>query len=507
MKLIWTMAWRNIARHKGKTYVIGFILFLGAYIMAVGNGVISGINQGLERNIINSFSGDMVIMSEKQTSEDILLSQTGQTLEPIRHYKTLKSPLLQLPFVADILPAGVGYVWVLNDSGSPVDQFILGVDFEQYRKFFPDNLTVVEGRLFQPDERGVLVSTRIRELLFDYCNYWVIPENGKVMDKNLTEKARKYRKKLDARGQLIFLGLSRKNATLDIACDVKGVFKFRELNALLGFYALVDIESLRECMGYYTAENANASLSAEQQKLINATDAGVDSLFDSSFTATKATATDLTASLKRVDGSAVVPSRDIETGVYNMILVKLKPGYSLTRAIAAFNTASKANKWGLKAVSWHTAIGMLGMIALLAKSALFLFVSFIFFVAIIIIMNTLTMTTMERTSEIGMMRAVGARKWFVARMLLAETSILSLIFGGLGILLGWATCGILSMLKFTTDLEVMQLFYGGDTFQPVLTVGDLAMCILLLVLVTCFAVFYPVLIARRITPLDAIMRD
>ena len=63
MKLIFTIAWRNILRHKGKSLVIGIILFTGAFLMTVGNGVISGMAAGIEKNIINGFMGDIVLMS------------------------------------------------------------------------------------------------------------------------------------------------------------------------------------------------------------------------------------------------------------------------------------------------------------------------------------------------------------------------------------------------------------------------------------------------------------
>jgi len=46
MNLIIKIAWRNILRHKGKSVIIGVILFLGALIMTVGNGVISGWTLG-----------------------------------------------------------------------------------------------------------------------------------------------------------------------------------------------------------------------------------------------------------------------------------------------------------------------------------------------------------------------------------------------------------------------------------------------------------------------------
>ena len=74
-----------------------------------------------------------------------------------------------------------------------------------------------------------------------------------------------------------------------------------------------------------------------------------------------------------------------------------------------------------------------------------------------------------------MMRAVGARKGFISRMFLAETFSLSFVF-------------------------------GGEIFRPALGAAGLTIGILGLGLVTLLAVVYPVIVARKITPLDAINR-
>ena len=54
------------------------------------------------------------------------------------------------------------------------------------------------------------------------------------------------------------------------------------------------------------------------------------------------------------------------------------------------------------------------------------------------VMNTMLMSVFERTREIGVLRAVGWRPGRVLRMILGESFVLSLIGGGIGILLGIA---------------------------------------------------------------------
>jgi len=131
----------------------------------------------------------------------------------------------------------------------------------------------------------------------------------------------------------------------------------------------------------------------------------------------------------------------------------------------------------------------------------------LFFVATIIIMNTLSINALERTEEFGMMRAVGARKGFITRMFLSETVALSAVFGGAGILIGAVVAWIIHPLGISSgNSEILELLFGGEVFQPTLGVGGIAGGIVALGVVTVLAVLYPLVVARRITPLDAINR-
>ena len=64
MRLSLKIAWRNLFRHKGKSMIIGAILMLGAFLMTVGSGVISGMDRGLSENIVNLF--DKLLNSNRE---------------------------------------------------------------------------------------------------------------------------------------------------------------------------------------------------------------------------------------------------------------------------------------------------------------------------------------------------------------------------------------------------------------------------------------------------------
>jgi putative ABC transport system permease protein len=107
-------------------------------------------------------------------------------------------------------------------------------------------------------------------------------------------------------------------------------------------------------------------------------------------------------------------------------------------------------------------------------------------------MNIMLVSVTERTREIGLRKAVGARKRDILWQFLIEAVMLSTFGGGLGILLG------------SGGATAISYFLREDGFRAVTTVGAIALATLFSAAVGLFFGIYPAQRAARLNPIDAL---
>jgi ABC-type lipoprotein release transport system permease subunit len=505
MDLVIKIAWRNIQRHRGKSLVIGIIIFLGALIMTIGNGVISGMEKGLRENVMNRFTGQIVIISNNQVTDNVIFTPMGKDVEVITGYDKIKKVLEGRDYIERFMPAAKGLVLLLNENGDVGYSLVLGVKFEDYQKMFLHNVNLVEGKLLKNDGRGVLISSGNRKRIYDELGFWIVPDGSRADKKYSLPEGYKQGESLDVRESLVLMGGSMENTSRDLKVDVTGIMKYEYLDEFWKNFSIMDIESFREAFQYVTSSDTMIEIPAEKKKILEADN--LDNLFGDTLvqkTVTTGKKYDITSLM----GKKVVQKKlDVDSGAYNLVFIKLKDAGRIGKSLDDLNAKLKAVKAEARAISWKAAVGQLADTAMIMRGVATGFVLLIFFVAIIIIMNTLSMAALERVSEIGMMRAVGAQKSFIAGMFFAETAMISIVFGGAGILAGIGGVYLLDLLKISTDNHVLVLLFGGNVFRPGLDFIDILFGVFELVVVTIIATLYPLKVARGITPLDAIMRD
>ena len=380
-----------------------------------------------------------------------------------------------------------------------------GCNFDEFQRVFGNPVTPVEGTLLHNGDHGILMNVEGRKARYKNQGYWLVPEGGGLNRDNLTDEAKKEEDRLEVKRSLALEGFGEVNSTnKDI--PVKGVVRFRSLNTLMQEVTFMDIESYREIFGYYTARDLIQKLPPKEEALMGA---GEDALFNGGDIYSSGTAGTSVADLESRIKAPTKVTRviDFDTAAYNYVTILLKPSQDVNRSVEKMKKIAKDNNLPVKVLSWKKASGQVAQISDILKMIITVFVILLFFVAIIIIMNTLSMNALERTEEFGMMRAVVARKSFITRMFLAETFSLSFVFGGIGIFVGFLVTLIIRPMRIGAGSnQIFELLFGGEVFRPSLGVDGLVSGIIGLGIVTVLAVIYPVLVARTITPLDAINR-
>jgi putative ABC transport system permease protein len=135
--------------------------------------------------------------------------------------------------------------------------------------------------------------------------------------------------------------------------------------------------------------------------------------------------------------------------------------------------------------------------------------SFVAAVALLVaalgITNTMLMSVLERTREIGVMKAVGARDSHIQVIFLLEGALIGVIGGGLGLLFGWLASfpGDALAKKIVFQQTGAKLEESLFAFPLWLTLGIPAFA----VLVTTLAAVYPARRAARVNPIAALRHE
>lgn len=105
------------------------------------------------------------------------------------------------------------------------------------------------------------------------------------------------------------------------------------------------------------------------------------------------------------------------------------------------------------------------------------------------IMNIMLVTFTERTSEIGIRKALGGKRWDILKQFLFESGVLSALGGILGVLLGVGAAVVVNCI---------------GTFQLTVTLGSVILDFFFSAEIGIFFGFYPAHKAAALDPIEAL---
>jgi putative ABC transport system permease protein len=369
-----------------------------------------------------------------------------------------------------------------QEAGSGFSQ-LLAVDPDMYRKTFPDNINLLEGDFLKPGQEGIVIAEFALEML----------EESSGTDIGI--------------GDAILLTRVSEISGMKIReVPIVGIHRL-EMGAQL-MVSYLDAENARILSGLTQITDIEAALTAGEQAGLGAIDE--DALFGGDENLLSDV---IPAAGGDVDtgGSASAPAGSPDAGLisaadpqaWHYLLVRLEDDSLINRTVKEMNRGFKERDLAVTAYPWIDGAGQVATMTFALRTVINVIVLIVAVVAVIIIMNTLVISITERIGEIGTMRAIGAQKSFVRRMIVLETLLIALFFGALGIVFGTAAVGIIRAAQIETSNMILQVLAGGSIIQPIVSAGSVLISLGAMILAGVLASLYPASVALRIEPRQA----
>ena len=326
-------------------------------------------------------------------------------------------------------------------------------------------------------------------------------------------------------------GFSKSGYSTSVNVKVYGTFRFRSLekSMLAGAVNIMDVMSFRDLYGMMTAdrqaeldqmkegsgievvarEDAEEALFGEEDV---GDEAGAEGMGRQAPAAVTATRFDEFAGVDMSAGAElyragladqVYDQAAIDGGVVRNAAVILHDRADIAAVTARITAMSDADGLDLSIMDWRTASGMIGQFMGVIYMVLIVAIGGIFGVALFIINNSTVMATIERTREIGTMRAIGAQRRTVLTMFLLESMVLGAIFGVVGAVIGAIIIAITNSIGIPAFNDTLVFLFAGPRLHPILEIWHVVAAISLVLLVTGLSTIHPAWLATRVSPVVA----
>jgi lipoprotein-releasing system permease protein len=140
----------------------------------------------------------------------------------------------------------------------------------------------------------------------------------------------------------------------------------------------------------------------------------------------------------------------------------------------------------------------------LEKHTMFVILTLIVLVAAFNILSTLIMIVIEKTAEIGIMKAMGATNGAVVRIFVLKGLIIGAVGTAIGLAAGLVLCRVLERYQF---IKLPAEVYALRTLPVVVEPWDIVLICVVALAISVAATIYPAWRAARLEPVEAIQHE
>ncbi|MBO4320088.1 MAG: ABC transporter permease, partial [Treponema sp.] len=488
-----------------------FIIF-GTAIVILGNSFMESVNRGLEKDFRANYTGDLVVSANppEGTIMDIFSvnsnSFTGEILQipALTDIEQVQKVLDSTPEIEQktkmISTQGILFKGDEIDLSAIQDDDSVGVlDIPMFIMFAGEGSSyfdvfggqhIVEGRAldYSSGDNELLIDTRIKESFEKF-----------------------FKESLNVGDDVLVMG-----------ANTNGVVREAKV---VGFYTPANEHSAMFQTIYCTPDFARAFADLTYGTLmeengesgVSLTDFSEEDFFggdDDIFGDMISDETDTFENAEIQDYDSILGDTSLrdelnrtDNGAWHFVQAKIGDKTKTRQVVAELNQKFKEMDLDAVAMDWEAA-GFSYTSSVKGINVLFnVLVIILAIVVFIIIMNTMVVSVMERTSEIGTMRALGAEKSFVRSLFNTEALMITVISALIGTSIALIFTLIFNSLGIAVDSNmVAKVILGGGEIQFAPTPQIVITTIVVVIIGSLLSNIYPVSSALKITPLKALSK-
>jgi ABC-type lipoprotein release transport system permease subunit len=474
--ILWSISWKNVWRNKIRSLVV---------IIAVTIGIISGVLivavmegwtvQRLHDAIYNEVSHLQIHNSDYLKNEEILLtiSDTSEMIRAIEKIPEITNWVMRTRIVA-----------MANTPWANAGVIIYGIDPEKEKQLTEIYKKIVPGGgeyLNRGKPGNILISDKTAEML--KLKQYIITQGilERLKSENVPDK--------------ILISL----------CSIKDV-RFRSPK---DFKEALKTKLSKKELNRFGNKILDAALDYRIRNKIQIT---ISDVYGNPVQGTfRVSGIFKTTNGGFDQGSVFVDSRDL-AGLYGgqvvliheiaLLLNNIESAETVKEKLSGISTGNTVSTW--KELAPDAAMMNDYMIMYY-----FLFIGIVLFALAFGIINTMMMTILERTKELGMLMAIGMNRGRVFSMIMLETIFLTMTGAIAGMLSGWAIVGALgkSGIHFSSWGEGFEAIGFAARVYPVITPSFFIIITGMVIFTAIISSVWPARKALKLIPVEALRTE
>ena len=474
--MIWSISWNNVWRNKIRSLVVIFAVMVGIISGVMIVAIMEGwVKQRLHDAIYNEVSHIQVHNTEYLKNEEIHLTVNDTT---------------EMSRAIEALPGLIGWVKrtkmvaMVNTPWANTGVIVYGIDLEKekqvteiYKKIVPEG-----GEYLNRTKPGnILISDKTAEVL-KLKQYIITEEVMKALNsENVSEVVLS---KLD----------SLKDVRFRSPKDFREALKTELTKKELESYGLKIID---KALDYRIRNKIQITISDKTGTPVQGTFrvCGIYKTTNGSFDQISVFVNSRELA-GLYDGTSVLTHEIaiLLTDIENVDSVKEK-----LKGISPDNTVSTWKEMAPDAAMMNDYMIMY----------YFIFIGIVMFALAFGIINTMMMTILERTRELGMLMAIGMNRKRIFYMIMLETIFLTLVGAVAGMLSGWILVEILGNtgIHFSTWGEGFEAIGFAAIVYPVITPSFFIIITVMVILTAIISSIWPARKALKLNPIEALRTE